>query len=125
DPMLGVGVTTADEIYFPLDRQNVLVMHTDPMIGQRVYPAPDTMSPADFNQWLVRNAAAEIYCHPDDLAAVQALDLPAADRALIEMSGGAWGDRPFPDGINVATKRTKPRRYNQARGLDRPDKPGR
>lgn len=120
-PYQSFGIATADEITVALDRRTLLVMHTDQEIGDMVLPAAPEQTVGDYNRMLVHNAHQEIYCHPDDVAAVQALDLPSADRPLVTMQGGGWGDRPLPDGVNTPPKRKHARRYAQARNLERTD----
>jgi hypothetical protein len=119
-PFLGLGIATADEAMIPLDRRALLVMHIDPAMGEVVLPAAPGQTVADFNAMLVFNAHEEIYCHPDDVTRVQALSLPTGDRPLFTVEGGAWGDRPFPDGIDAAPERKRARRYSQSRNMEHP-----
>jgi hypothetical protein len=117
-PLMGIGVATADEVIFPLDRTNLLVMHNYPDIGEHVIPADPSQTIADCNQMIVHNARHEVYAHPDDIDAVLALDLPDPDRPLSFVDGGAWLG-PYPDGINAPPRRRNPRRYNAARNVPR------
>jgi hypothetical protein len=118
-PFEGVGIGTADEISISLDRRTLLVMHTDRDFGDCVIPAPGGYTTRAFNQMVVQNARAEIYCHPDDVENVLSLDLPPANRPVASIEGGAWGGRPYPDGVNASPKRQKPRRYAKARNYPR------
>ena len=109
-PERGVGVLTADEIWFPLDRQNVLTLHNRaPSSASGVVNAPSMLRDS-FNEAVMWNAASEIYCHPDDLHIVRSARLPEPNRPLLAMSGGSWVVAQT-DGINTAPKRKRVRRY--------------
>lgn len=112
-PDLGVGVLTADEIWLPLDRHNVLILHNrPPSSASGVVNAPSLLRDA-FNEAVIWSAASEIYCHPDDLHVVQSARLPEPNRPLFDMVGGSWIVAQT-DGVNAAPRRTRVRRYRGA-----------
>lgn len=112
DPLRGVGVINADEIWLPLGRDTALILHSDPIVGERVMEAPDGRSADDFNQAMVLNAIAEIYCHPDDVERLADLQFPPAERPLMTLTGGDWFSGTT-DGINDPPQRTRHRRYRR------------
>jgi hypothetical protein len=111
-PRSGVGVLTADEIWFPLDRHNVLTLHNRPPSAFGVVNAPSMLRDS-FNRAVMWNAASEIYCHPDDLDIVQTAELPEPNRPLLAMEGGDWLVAQT-DGVNRAPRRARNRRYRKA-----------
>ncbi len=111
-PFTGVGVVNADEVWLPLDRHNVLVLHDREVPLSGVVNAPSMLRDS-FNQAIIANAKSEIYCHPDDLHVVRAAQLPEPNRPIFGMDGGSWliGQT---DGVNNPPKRRKPHRYRRA-----------
>ena len=112
-PDLGVGVLTADEIWLPLDRRNVLIMHHRPPSSASGVANAPSMLRDTFNEAVMWSAASEIYCHPDDLHIVQSAQLPEPNRPLFGMAGGSWLVAQT-DGVNAAPRRTRVRRYRGA-----------
>lgn len=108
-PLAGVGFGTADEIWVPLARRTLLVLHSDPSIGDMFATASPEMM-ADKNQGFIHNAWDEIYCHPDDAARITQLEMPSPERPLFGV-GGAH-DTPS-DGVNDAPSRRAHRRYRR------------
>lgn len=112
NPLMGVGIANADEIWLPLDRHNVLVLHDRQAPPSGVVNAP-TMLRDSFNQAIIANTKVEIYCHPDDLSLVRSAELPEPNRPIFGMDGGSSliGQT---DGVNSPPKRRKPHRYRKA-----------
>lgn len=84
NPLLGVGLTTADEIYFPLDRRNVLILAKPGLIDERALKLDDE------NVLFVNHLVAEssyrfVYQHPED-PSVEAL-VPTSPRPIMEIDG--------------------------------------
>lgn len=108
-PFLGVGPVTADEIWLPIDRCTLLILHGDEVVGDGLRDAPSEFSINQMNQALVGGSYMELYCHPDDLGRLNGLTLPNPNRPLLEMSGG-WLATDS-DGVNSPPTRKRPRRY--------------
>ena len=113
-PDVGVGFATADQVWLPLNRQTLLILHNDAVVGDRVFDAPPGFSVDECNQTLIRQTAAEIYCHPDDLRRLEQLDLPPADRPLWSVMGGDWM-KGGTDGVNKPPTRKRHRRFRRSR----------
>lgn len=109
NPYLGVGPVTADEVWLPIDRRTLLILHGDEVIGDGMRNAPADLSIDQMNQALVSSTYLELYCHPDDLGRLEGLELPDPNRPLMEMSGG-WLETDS-DGVNSPPRRKRPRRY--------------
>lgn len=110
-PMMGVGLATADEILMPVDRHTMLIMHSSPEVGDRVIIADDDDDVAALNQMVVDTARIEVFCHPDDLDAVAALQFQDSDRPLFQVSSG-WPISPT-DGVNSSVIRQRHHRYRR------------
>jgi Protein of unknown function (DUF4238) len=108
-PGRGFGVIDADEILVPLDRRTAMALHNDPMIGEAIIDDPP-VSVDDFNQCIVSNANAEVYCHPADVVRLEALELPMPGRPLI-MVDETTRSSVNTDGVNSAPIRKRHRRY--------------
>ncbi len=113
DPQLGVGLGTATELLFPVDRRHLVCMHT---FGQELPPFVNVGESAStyliqhYNNPLISGSWSELFCHPDDYAHV----LPIARRhggAPLFSSGGSMGQAYDIDGVNRLPNRTFPRRY--------------
>ncbi len=88
--LMRVGIANADEIWFPLDRYNVLVLHDRRAAADGVVNAP-IMLRETFNQAIIANAKTDIYCHPDDLIFVQNADYQSRiDQSSEWMVGHGW-----------------------------------
>jgi hypothetical protein len=111
-PFMGVGLASADEIWLPLDRSTALILHTDEVIGDRVFPAPAGVTVDTFNQMVVGQAYQEVYCHPDDVARLKRITLPKSNRPLMQASGTDWV-KGKTDGVNEPLNRTGHRRYRR------------
>jgi hypothetical protein len=111
-PFVGVGIENADEIWTPLDRRTLLVLHSDPLVGDRILDAPPGFTIDQCNQQLIRKTVAEIYCHPTDLRRLEELELPDPDRPLFTVTGGSWM-RGGTDGMNKPARRKRHRRYRR------------
>lgn len=110
DPFRGVGIGTADEILLPLDRSTAMILHSRPSIRDHVMNAPPDCTVDDFNQAVVANAAAEVYCHPDDSGRLERVRFRDADRPLMHVDGASWV-KAKTDGINAPPVRKRHRRY--------------
>jgi hypothetical protein len=117
---MGVGIETADEIWRPLDRKTLLVLHSDRIVGDCIMDAPPGFTIDECNRRLIFFASSEIYCHPNDFGRLEQLDLPDPDRPLFTVSGGGWM-RGGTDGVNKPAQRKRHRRYR--RGTDPPSDP--
>lgn len=111
-PLMGVGIATADEIWLPLDRRNLLILHSDPVVSDRILETPPGFTIDVCNQTLISGAAAEIYCHPHDFRRLEQLDLPDPDRPLIVVNGADWM-RGGTDGVNTPATRKRHHRYRR------------
>lgn len=111
-PGFGVGFGNADEIWLPLDRRTLLILHSDPVVVDRILDAPPNFSIDVCNQQLIQQTTAEIYCHPDDLRRLEQLDLPDPDRPLFTVTGADWM-RGGTDGVNQPATRKRHRRYRR------------
>jgi hypothetical protein len=104
---MGVGVATADEIWFPLDRGNALILHSNQLVGEKVTDSPSTYTADQFNQEVISSSYQEIYCNEADLPQVAALlpraDPPTVGAAPVAQQPQAGQARP------PATKRRKSR----------------
>lgn len=116
NPLMPPGPATADEIWMPLDRQTLLVLHRNAAVGEVVMEAPPEQTIDECNQIIVQHAKAEVYLHPEDIGRLDELRLPDPDHPVLQIDG-AWG--PLPDGVNQPPERRRPRRYNQARNAPR------
>lgn len=110
----GVGIGNADEIWLPLDRQTVLMLHSEEIIGERIIPADDEYGIDQFNQMTVNHAVDEVYFHPDDRHRLTKVDLQPRDRPVSLVNGGG-GIGLLTDGINGSPSRRKAHRYRSDR----------
>jgi len=111
-PFLGVGPATADEVWIPIDRSTALMLHGHADIGDCEIDANTVgLTATAFNQCAVSAAADEVYCHPDELPALQPLELPSSERPLLQIDG----QMPMAetDGVNAPPKRRGYRRYRK------------
>lgn len=113
-PMMGVGLATADEIWMPLDRHALLIMHSNVGTSDRVIHLDSDDDIASLNQTIVDTARIEVFCHPDDLDCVAALQFRNPDRPLGQVSAG-W-PIASTDGMNSPVKRQRHHRYRRADG---------
>jgi hypothetical protein len=109
---MGVGPATADEIWIPLDRSTLLVLHNDEMIEEGRLLAPRGYSLDNVNAFVVSQADREVYCHPDDVARLDQFDLPDPDRPVLHVNGAGWV-RGTTDGVNKPPVREGHRRYRR------------
>ncbi len=109
-PGRGLGIIDADEILLPIDRSTVLILHNDPDIGERILGAPPGYTVESLNQIIVSNAAAEVYCHPDDEHRLQSLEFPEPGRPLLRATVGSWFTASI-DGVNAPPRRRRHRRW--------------
>jgi len=109
-PWMGVGPATADELWLPLDRRTLLILHDGDDVGDFITPAPPGVTIDGINQALVSTAASEVYCHPSDVGRIDCLQMPSGDQPLLSVSGADWAN-VSSDGVNAPPKRTRPRRY--------------
>jgi hypothetical protein len=109
-PWLGVGLATADEIWFPLDRSTLLTLHTDGSVGDKVIRPPFVPDIDHVNEFLVSQAHREVYCHPDDVRRLDGIAFPDPDRPIMTVNGGGW-NRGSTDGVNKPPERKGHRRY--------------
>ena len=107
----GVGIANAEELWLPLDRTRVLVLHDYPELdeGEMELPTPFRDS---FNQGIIANAVGEIYCHPVDREIVQHAELPDPNQPLLGFDGGSWFDLEA-DGVRAPPRRRWPHRYHR------------
>lgn len=110
-PMMGVGIGTADEILMPVDRHTMLILHSTPEVGERVIVADEHDHVGEMNQMIVDTAREEVFCHPDDLEGVSALQFQDPNRPLGQVSAG-WPIAPT-DGMNSSIKRRRHHRYRR------------
>lgn len=108
----GVGLATADELWLPLDRRTALILHNEEVVGERIIKAPPDHSVDDFNQAVVSQAYAELYCHPDDLDRVNTLTLPDPSAPIMRVSGADWV-KGKTDGVNEPPRRRGHHRYRR------------
>lgn len=111
-PMMGVGLATADEIWMPLDRHTLLIMHSNPGTSDRVIHLESDDDIASLNQVVVDTARVEVFCHPDDLDSVAALQFQNPDRPFGQVSAG-W-PIASTDGMNSPVKRQRHHRYRRS-----------
>jgi hypothetical protein len=109
---VGVGIINADELWLPLDRSNALILHNDPSFSERIIDAPPEHGVDDFNQAVVLNAVAEVYCHPADVERLADLEFPEPDKPLMQITGGDWM-KGGTDGVNEPPRRKRHRRYRR------------
>ena len=110
---IGTGTATAAEVLVPLDRHNLLSMHS--FEGAReglveVDPNASTYLARHYNNMLISAAYQELFCHRDDYHHV----LPLAERhARGPLMGvqGPFSDKVKVDGVNTSPERRSPRRY--------------
>jgi hypothetical protein len=91
-PDMGVGVATADEIWFPLDRSTALILHSNKVVGEKATDAPSTYTVDQFNQEVISSSYQEIYCNEADLEQVTAL-LPRTDPPTVAATAPGPGGR--------------------------------
>lgn len=103
NPLVGVGIATADEIWCPLDPRHVLMMTKDP-IGDRLMHV-DSGFAAAINQNTLAYSYEEVYFTPG-LDPLASLTWPPAVEPLFMADGLAHQT----DGVNAAPERIKPRR---------------
>lgn len=84
DSLRGVGLVTADEIYFPLDRRNVLILAKPGRIREDIVKVEDE-GVLFVNHLLAESSYKFVYQHPED-PSVQAL-IPSSPRPIMEISG--------------------------------------
>jgi hypothetical protein len=113
DSFRGIGLVTADVILLPLDRECVLVLHSEDWIGNCSIDSPAGYTIDQVNQLVVGNAVSEIYCHPDDEGRLQELVFPEPDQPLMHVSGASWLTART-DGVNSPPRRRRHRRYRGA-----------
>jgi hypothetical protein len=111
-PLRGVGFGTADEIWIPLNRRTIAMMHSHDQIGDRILNKDDAPTAAELNAVMVANTFQELYCHPDDVADVLRLQLPGAGRPLMAVHGGDF-IKGSTDGVNRPPERQRPYRYRR------------
>ncbi len=116
-PFSGVGPANADEIWLPLDRRTILVLHRDAELGDFTIDVPTSRQIDGFNQAIVAGAASELYCHPADLGRLEQLQLPDANQPLVHVSGVEWL-AVQSDGVNAAPVRKPHRRYRRLDAQD-------
>jgi hypothetical protein len=87
-PMMGVGVATADELIVPIDRRTALIMHLDERVGDRVVDAAPGQTVDGFNQHVAGSTFREVFCYPDDVARLDAIQLPEPNRPVASASVG-------------------------------------
>ena len=113
DPQLGVGLATATELIFPVDRRHLICMHTFGPPLPPVIEVPEAASSymiQHYNNPLISGSWSELFCHPDDYAQV----IHIAERhggAPLFSSGGTMGTDQDIDGVNRLPHRAFPRRY--------------
>jgi hypothetical protein len=107
----GVGVANAEELWLPLDRRRVLVLHDHPELDEGVMELAMPFRDS-FNQGVIANAVSEIYCHPDDIEVVRGAQLPDRDQPLLGLEGGSWFDFQA-DGVNAPPRRRRHHRYRR------------
>ena len=112
NPLLGVGIVNADQLWLPLDRRTALVLHSDPAIPEEVRFPADPALIDTFNGYVVRNAWAEVYCHPDDLRRLDGYEFPPPNRPIMEVNAGLELS-VRSDGVNAAPERRRHRRYRR------------
>lgn len=112
-PQTGVGVATADELWLPLDRRNVLVLHNRPLFedGAVVKGLPPEFRHV-LNQAVIGNTTNRIYCHPSDRAAVDSSEIPDPQQPLLGVEAGSWF-KVRTDGVNAPPTCRRPRRYRR------------
>ena len=110
-PDRGVGIANAEELWLPLDRSRMFVLHDHPEIDEGVMEL-NTLFRDSFNQGVIANTVGEIYCHPDDIEMVHRAELPDSDQPLLGFQGGSWFDLGT-DGVNAPPRRRRHRRYRR------------
>ena len=111
-PGRSFGVIDADEVLVPLDRETALILHRDPVVGQRIVDDPDGYSIDEFNQFTVSNTAREIYCHPEDVSRLRGLKFPEPDAPILLMEADPRA-AVKADGVNAPPTRRAHRRYRR------------
>jgi Protein of unknown function (DUF4238) len=109
DPLRGVGLATADEVWYPLDPQHVLML-TPADIDEQVMEV-DLDHAHRINQNTVAHAFERVFMHPEQ-DHLQGLDLPRRPKALLQVDGGP--KRAKTDGVNTPAHRQGPRRRRRA-----------
>jgi hypothetical protein len=94
-PDLGVGLATADEIWFPLDRTSAMILHSNKLVGEKVTDSPSTYTVDQFNQEVISSSYQEVYCHEADVERVAGL-LPRAEPAVVGASAPTPPAEPRP-----------------------------
>lgn len=117
-PMTGVGLATADEIWLPVDRHTLLIMHSNPGTSDSVIHLDSEDDIASLNQTIVDTARLEVFCHPDDMDSVAQLKFQDPDRPFGQVTAG-W-PIASTDGMNSQVKRQRHHRY---RSSDSPSPP--
>ncbi|MFN3255403.1 MAG: DUF4238 domain-containing protein [Ilumatobacter sp.] len=110
-PLMGVGLATADEIWIPLDRHTLLIMHSNPGTGDRVIHLDSDDDISALNQTIVDTARVEVFCHPDDSDNVATLTFQDPDRPFGRVSAG-W-PIASTDGMNGTVNRQRHHRYRR------------
>jgi hypothetical protein len=111
-PDRGVGIGSADEIWLPLDRSTLLVLHSDDQIDEHQVRVETSDNLAEINQVIVSQALSEVFCHPDDIARVDEIHLRADDQPILNVSGPEWF-KGKTDGVNQRPRRRRPLRYRR------------
>ena len=111
NPLLGVGIVNADQLWLPLDRRTALVLHSDPTIPEEVRTGHPALIDT-FNAYVVGNAWAEVYCHPDDLRRLESYQFPEPNRPLMHVNAGPELS-VRTDGANAPPERGRHRRYRR------------
>jgi hypothetical protein len=102
----GLGLGNPDELWLPLDRSTTLILHSDAQRGERVIRAQrygdESAAIDDFNQAVVYNARAEVYCHPDDVDRLDGLTFADPELPLLKVSGGGpFATMTTTDGVTL------------------------
>jgi Protein of unknown function (DUF4238) len=110
NPLMGIGLETADEVRFPLDPQTMLVMTWEP-IKESVFTMP-LEGVRDLNQLTLSQAYEFAFMHPDQ-DHVSGLDYGVRPRPVLHVEGAT--DGAHSDGANKPPKRVRPKRRRKRR----------
>lgn len=119
DPQMGVGLATATELLFPIDRSHLLCMHNfGPSLPAYVAVSEDTSSYLiqHYNNPLISGSYAELFCHPDDYVHVIDLAKRHGGAPLLSTNSGTFGKDVDIDGANRPPRRRFPRRHRSGTG---------
>ena len=109
----GTGMANAAELLIPLDRHNLLCMHSFEELDEAFVELDPGASPylvRHFNNMLISAAYQEVFCHQTDYDHVLPLAQSYVGGPLTGVQG-SFSENLQVDGINTPPQRRSPRRY--------------